>query len=228
MSSTTAFHRARSDEQRAERREAILATATTMLHRGRVQQLSLNELARQVGLAKSNVLRYFESREAVLLELYGREYGEWLDALAARLDEDAAADIESVALAFADTAADRPIFCDLSASAAGVLEHNVSAEVASTYKRSAIANSRRLADLVAPRVGGFSDEQAIAFVGGANLIVGGVWAASQPSPGMAAAYAAHPELRAMRLDLRLAIRELVATLLVGLRHRMPRITADGD
>jgi AcrR family transcriptional regulator len=34
-----------------------------------VAQITLNELSRRVGLAKSNVLRYFESREAVLLEL---------------------------------------------------------------------------------------------------------------------------------------------------------------
>ncbi len=55
-----AFRRARSDEQRAERREAVLATAAAMLGELRVQELSLNELSRRVGLAKSNVLRYFE------------------------------------------------------------------------------------------------------------------------------------------------------------------------
>ena len=34
-----------------------------------VAEVTLNELSRRAGLAKSNVLRYFESREAVLLEL---------------------------------------------------------------------------------------------------------------------------------------------------------------
>ncbi|MEU6392218.1 hypothetical protein [Streptomyces sp. NPDC046939] len=32
-----------------------------------VAKVSLNGLSRRVGLAKSNVLRYFESREAILL-----------------------------------------------------------------------------------------------------------------------------------------------------------------
>ena len=63
----TTFQRARSDEQRAIRRQTILDTAAAMLEDMPVSELSLNELSRRVGLAKSNVLRYFDSREAVLL-----------------------------------------------------------------------------------------------------------------------------------------------------------------
>ena len=65
----TSFQRARSEEQRDPRRRAILDTAAAMLAEMPVAEVSLNELSRRVGLAKSNVLRYFESREAVLLEL---------------------------------------------------------------------------------------------------------------------------------------------------------------
>src|ERR1700742_2928047 len=43
-----------------------------------VADVTLNELSRRVGLAKSNVLRYFESREAVLLDLLGSQWQEWL------------------------------------------------------------------------------------------------------------------------------------------------------
>ena len=63
------FQRARSEEQRAIRRRAILDTAAAMLDEMPVAAVTLNELSRRVGLAKSNVLRYFDSREAVLLQL---------------------------------------------------------------------------------------------------------------------------------------------------------------
>ena len=66
------FQRARSEEQREIRRRAILDTASAMLDEMPVAEVTLNELSRRVGLAKSNVLRYFESREAVLLELLDR------------------------------------------------------------------------------------------------------------------------------------------------------------
>jgi len=52
-----------------------------------VADLSLNELSRRVGLAKSNVLRYFESREAVLLELLDSAWRDWLARLAEALPE---------------------------------------------------------------------------------------------------------------------------------------------
>src|ERR1700761_8818821 len=45
-----------------------------------VADVTLTELSRRVGLAKSNVLRYFESREAVLLDLLGSQWQEWLPA----------------------------------------------------------------------------------------------------------------------------------------------------
>ena len=89
------FQRARSEEQREIRRRAILDTAAAMLDEMPVAEVSLNELSRRVGLAKSNVLRYFESREAVLLELLDDFLGSWLaelaDELAAGIDAHAVA-----------------------------------------------------------------------------------------------------------------------------------------
>src|SRR6204780_305586 len=66
------FQRARSEEQREIRRQAILDTAAAMLDVMPVSEVSLNELSRRAGLAKSNVLRYFESREAIRPELRDR------------------------------------------------------------------------------------------------------------------------------------------------------------
>jgi AcrR family transcriptional regulator len=220
--SSTGFSRARSDEQRAERREAILSTAASMLAHVRVNDLALNELARQVGLAKSNVLRYFESREAVLLELYDRQYEAWLDALESTLQAEPRVDVEVVARVIAEQAAMRPVFCELTASSAGVLEHNVSTEVAAAYKRAAVACARRLADIVGLYLGEFSEARGIIFVSGVTVAIGGIWLISQPSRSMAAAYRADPQLRMLAMDFTFMVTEVVATLLTGLQHRTPR------
>src|SRR5258708_34348392 len=79
------FQRARSEEQREARRQAILAAAAAMLTEMPVADVTLNELSRRSGLAKSNVLRYFESREAVLLELLDAAWQDWLGRLGAEL-----------------------------------------------------------------------------------------------------------------------------------------------
>ena len=51
------FQRARTDEQRAARRDAILDVARRLVVDEGVAHVSLNEIAREVGLAKSKVLR---------------------------------------------------------------------------------------------------------------------------------------------------------------------------
>src|SRR5438270_10055126 len=148
----TSFKRARSEEQRTQRRQVILDTAATMLAEVPVAQVSLNELSRRGGLAKSNVLRYFESREAVLLELLDRALREWLaevaDELAAGVDPERPAGErgERFAAVVAHSLARRTVLCDLIGAQAGVLEHNVSTDAVVRFKRSALAGLDSMAD----------------------------------------------------------------------------------
>ena len=206
------FQRARNEEQRAERRQAILTTAQAMLADMPVAELSLNELARRVGLAKSNVLRYFGSREAVLLELLGDACREWR----AELERLPATDDAS---AVASSVEARPVLCDLLAAQASVLERNVSAEVAARFKRAALADTIGLGRLVRGVIPELGEDAAARFAAATVLVAGSLWAYCQPSPAMLAAYAADPELAAMRMDFGAAVRDLLATLLAGLLAR---------
>jgi AcrR family transcriptional regulator len=215
------FQRARSTEQREVRRRAILDTAAAMLTEMPLAQISLNQLARRVGLAKSNVLRYFESREAVLLELLGAAWQEWLDALGVALPravEDASAPAERsqhVAVALATSLAARPVLCDLISAQAAVLERNVSPRVAAEFKRSAMTGTAALADLVLAAIPELGEPAAQRFVGVAVMSAGALWTHTQPSAAMLAAYEADPELAAMRLDFVTGLADLLAVLLVG-------------
>ncbi|WP_329130288.1 TetR/AcrR family transcriptional regulator [Streptomyces sp. NBC_01476] len=221
----TTFQRARSEEQRAQRRQAILDTAAAMLTEMPVAQLSLNELSRRVGLAKSNVLRYFESREAVLLELLDAAAGEWLDGLDAELT--AAVDPaggprergDTVAAAIASSLAARPVLCDLVGAQAAVLERNVSAEIAAQYKRAAVAGALRFAGMIADRVPELGEADALRFAGVTLMVTGTVWTHTQPSAAMLAAYQADPELAAMRPDFTDTMRQTLEVLLSGLLAR---------
>jgi AcrR family transcriptional regulator len=145
----TTFQRARSEEQRGVRRRAILDTAAAMLLEMPVADLSLNELSRRVGLAKSNVLNYFESREAVLLELASAELDGWVEDLASALSDISpelplAERTDLVVAAVVRRLALRPVLCDLISAQASVLERNVSTEVVLAYKRSAAASLMRM------------------------------------------------------------------------------------
>jgi AcrR family transcriptional regulator len=223
----TNFQRARSEEQRQARREAILRAAAGMLAEMPVAELSLNELSRRVGLAKSNVLRYFESREAVLLDLLDSAWRSWLDRLAADLPRrvDAAAPVadrrERTAGAVAASLAGERLLCELMSVSAGVLEHNVSPAVARSYKLSAIANTKALGALVHGRLPELSAEGAANFAAGTLAATTGIWPLAQPSEAMLTLYEQEPELAVLRLDFGGALGEFLATLLAGCLVRWP-------
>ncbi|GAA1671805.1 TetR/AcrR family transcriptional regulator [Glycomyces endophyticus] len=216
----TTFQRARSEEQREARREAILETAADMLEQMPVADVTLNELARRVGLAKSNVLRYFESREAVLLELLERAEDRWLAELPSRLDEQVGADgapaerIERLAASLAESLAGEPVLCDLLSVQAAVLERNVSTEVALRHKRAAKRHRTILADLIRrhlPETGDAAEQLGRHVI----LVTGAIGTHAQPAPSVIAAYESDPEIGAMRIDFTDYLRTTIATLAAG-------------
>ncbi|RZQ62481.1 TetR/AcrR family transcriptional regulator [Amycolatopsis suaedae] len=217
------FKRAHSEEQRSERRRVILDTAAAMLTEMPVAQLSLNALSRRVCLAKSNVLRYFESREAVLLELLDVHLGKWLAEVDADLtvDEDAGVRERAIRLVgvLATTLSRHPVLCDLMAAQASVLERNVSPEAVLRHKRSTLKRVEVLRDLVVRAVPELGNEGAERFALAAALTVSALWPHSQPSPALLAAYAAEPGLARMRIEFVPAVRELLETLLAGMLAR---------
>lgn len=221
----TTFQRARSEEQRELRRRAILDEAGAMLDELPVAEISLNELSRRVGLAKSNVLRYFDSREAILLELLEQVLASWLDDLTNRLASavDPAASArergDQVAATLAASLATQRVLCDLLGAQAGVLEHNVSVDVAARHKRAALHELGRLGELILrhlPELGPHGAQQ-VCIVGG--VVIGALWTHTHPSPNMVAVYESDPSLAAMRLDFATALESILATVIAGVMAR---------
>ena len=192
-----------------------------------VAQVTLNELSRRVGLAKSNVLRYFESREAVLLELLDSAWQEWLTRLEADLGAaiDAAAPAagrgDQLAAVLAASLAARPVLCDLLSAQAAVLERNVSPEVAATYKRAALAGVTRLGRLLHRYLGSSGSMTPERLAAGTVLVAGALWEHAQPSAAVLAAYEADPALAVMRTDFTATLREVLEVLIAGLLARSP-------
>jgi AcrR family transcriptional regulator len=218
------FQRARNEEQREIRRAVILDATTAMLREMPVSDISLNEISRRVGLAKSNVLRYFESREAVLLELLDDYFGRWLLEFEGELADrvEASADMVTRARQLADvlsrSLADQGVLCDLVSAQGGVLEHNVSTEVVKRHKRASLARLATMTELVLHHLPELAnDAQFFCFM---TLISAGALSTYVPPPAsVLAAYADDPELSVLNLDFREALRgAIVSTLLGALPH----------
>jgi AcrR family transcriptional regulator len=216
------FHRARSEEQRAERRQSILRTAAGMLDEMPVAAVSLNELSRRVGLSKSALSLYFESREAVLLglltEAATRYRAETADTFPEWADPSAPAPVRvsQIAARLAATFAAHPMLCELLSVQQVILEHNISVDIATRYKRSSRDAIRWLGEQLRDLLPELDDERALRAAHMVIILVGALWTRSRPAPALLAAFEADASLAFMHPAFAEAFEAAIATFLRGL------------
>jgi AcrR family transcriptional regulator len=187
-----AFVRARRPEHKEQRRAAILQAAREQAAASGVRNVSLGTVAEAVGLAKSNLMRYFGSREEIFLQLAADEWRLWDEDVTARLP---AADRRAVAVILAETLAARPLMCDLVGHSSNNLEHNVSVPAAREFKHTLLSVTADLGRKIAPACG-LTDTEGAELVGGAAGLAAMLYPAANPPPTMVEVYAQDPELAA--------------------------------
>src|SRR5579883_2365241 len=79
--------RAVHDEQKEERRQAILDTAWGLFQETPYSALTMAEIAEAAGLAKGTVFLYFKTKEALFLALLEQQLAAWFTAIDAGLGE---------------------------------------------------------------------------------------------------------------------------------------------
>lgn len=72
-------HRAVSQQQKAIRRQAILAEAWQMFQETSYQQVNMAEVAKRAGIAKGTVYLYFKTKEELFLALQTQAFEAWFD-----------------------------------------------------------------------------------------------------------------------------------------------------
>jgi AcrR family transcriptional regulator len=208
------FQRARRPEHKEERREAILAAARELAGERPVREISLGDIARRVGLAKSNLLRYFESREDVFLRLLLREWESWRISLTERL-RSSAATADDVATTIARTIAERPLFCDLISEMSAVLERNVSVAAVQAFKSQSLDKVDDLAAALAGRMPDLDGPRARETIAAALIITAGLWPIANPAAHVTAMYAQDPALTRARVHFEDRLRALLSALITG-------------
>jgi AcrR family transcriptional regulator len=197
------FQRARSAEHKAERREAILSAAAGLAARDGVRQVSLTDIAAGVGIHKSALLRYFETREQIFLELTAREWRGWAAGTAAALAavpaDDAAAD--AVATTLASGFVTRPLLCDLIPHTALNLERHASLDAVRAYKTVSLGAVDDVAAALAGPLPGLGASQRRELVSTVALLAGSMYQIATPPPPLAELYADEPGLGHALLDL---------------------------
>ncbi|MFB6888564.1 TetR family transcriptional regulator [Kitasatospora sp. NPDC056327] len=207
------FQRARSPEAKRQREAAILEAARSLGRERGIRDVTLTDIAAAVGMHKSALLRYFETREEIFLRLTAEGWDEWSRALSARLRDSTDPGPAAVARAFAATLAARGPFCDLLAHAPLNLERNVSLDAVRDFKLATLAAREPIAAAVRAQLPGLRDQDVVDLVATAVSLAGALWQIANPGPEVAALYRSDPRLAhaVVEVEPRLA-RILTATV----------------
>ncbi|ROS44722.1 TetR/AcrR family transcriptional regulator [Amycolatopsis thermoflava] len=212
---TSEFQRARRPEHKEQRREAILAAARRLATRDGVRVVSLGDIAAEVGVHKSALLRYFETREEIYLRLTAECWAEWAGALRAELPAAESAPA-AVAAVITRTLVERPLFCDLLTHAPLSLERHVSMESVRAYKVGAIERVNEISGLLGDALPGLGVDGGRKAVTAVTAFAATLWQVSHPPETLAAFYAEEPEFGHSVLDFAARLEELTAAVLAGL------------
>jgi len=210
------FQRARRPEQKLRRQDDILRAARDLALRDGVRNVSLADIASRVGIHKSALLRYFETREQIFLELTAEAWRDWVRGLHDELDQARRGAADLVADVFARGFGDRPLLCDLIAHTPLNLERNVSPEAVRRYKLTSLAAVGEAAELVQAVLPALTVDEALEFVAAVASLAGAVWQIANPGPVLAELYASDPALGLACVELVPRLRRTAEILLAGL------------
>ncbi len=181
------WQRARRPEQKQQRQSAIVAAARTLVDDGGVEHATLSAIAKSAGISKANCYRYYESREAILLDVFLQEAQDHtrcvVQALSAHVGSN---DVDATATIIVRNTVARPRLLNLVSVLWSVLERNISEALITDFKRqfhTLSAEWARVINLVHPKL---TQQQAEVFASCHLMFISSAWQAANPPPAVAA------------------------------------------
>jgi len=207
--------RARNEEDKLERRQAILDAGLELWNETSYADLTMSAVAERAGVVKGTLYLYFETKEQLFLALISDMMADYFDDVAACLEQGGRWSKSRVVQVLTDALDGREAFTRLLTTLGSICEHNVSYEHALAFKRRMRDCFARTAALVARRLPFLTAASAMRFVTHVSAIVTGFAHMTYPAPVMEKVYAL-PEMAALKFDLKTEVRAAAKALLDGM------------
>jgi AcrR family transcriptional regulator len=208
------FQRARSDEAKQQRRDAILAAARDLFPKRSYAAITVEAIARACRLTKGTVYLYFPTKEAIFLELLLDELERWFAALAPALDRIAPGDSTAVAALLAGSVSKRPTLKRLLAMLHATLEQNIERSAARAFKLRAAAAMAPTAARLERCLPRLAPGDGVRFLMHLHALVVGVGQVSDVSD-VVREVLAEPEMAPFRVEFVSDLKELLVCVLAG-------------
>ena len=196
------FLRARQPDQIEQRRESLLAAALSLFQRRGLEKVSLNDIAREVGLAKSNIYRYFESREHIYLVVLQRLAAQFEQRIYANLNKlKGRGTIRTVTDALVAAYLASPEYGELITVVNSVLEKRLTPTLVVNFRAVFLERRKRLAAALTEALPCSSAEHMLPITLHIFLHVPGLWTFCFPS-GDSAGMLDRPENAHLKVSFR--------------------------
>lgn len=212
--------RARKEEDKLARREAILDVAARMLGRHQFATITMAEIAKRCGLAKGTLYLYFKSKEELFLAALERQLADWFDHIARTLGGAGPQDAESFATIVAQSLADRETLTDLLTILHTVLERNIEPSTALAFKqmlRDKVTMGGHVLEAVLPRLPPGGGARLLLRI---HALVLGLRQMADPSPPVAEILS-RDDFAVLRVDFEQDLTDTLADLIRGMEHGEP-------
>ena len=181
---TKRYLRARKPEQKEERKQHLLDVARSLIEKeSDLNLLSLNEIARSAKMAKANIYRYFESREALFLELLWSEWQDWFKDFQkdwSKLTKPKK-NFDYLIKSLAISISRRELLCNLTTALPSVVEKNLSEEAIREFKYRSIELFGQIANYLETCSGELDATAYAIFLQDTVSLISGIYPFSYPN-----------------------------------------------
>lgn len=206
--------RARREEDKQERREAILEAAQRIWAQASFDAFTMAEVARCVRLAKGTLYLYFPTKEALLLDVLEVRLDRCLTALEARLEEGVCRDPDVAAgIVVSALAADDPLVRLLMIMGT-ILEQNVPEERIYRFKTWLLSRLARTGRDLEQRLTSVPPGGGVRLLLHLHVLVAGLGQIARPAPAVARVLE-RPELEPLCIDFETELGAMVTALVRG-------------
>ncbi len=210
--------RAVSDEEKLERRQAILVAALQLLAEEDYHEISISSIAARTGLAKGTIFLYFRTKEELFLQLQIAEYKAWFNDINSRLhallQRGRTGNIEAFVRTIAASAADHPTLLRLTPILHITLERNIDYKTALEFKRFLLSEMQATGALIEQCLPFLRKQDGARFLLELQIVLIGLIQMSHPAP-LVEQVLRKEGLQVLEVDFEKKLRETLTLLLNG-------------
>jgi AcrR family transcriptional regulator len=209
------WKRARSEEQKEQRIAEILAATARLYKKRPFEEITFSAIAKEAKFTRSNLYKYFSSKEEIFLEFLKHDLLLWKKDLMKAFRKNKDYSVEEFAAIWVELFFKHGRMMDLFSILSTFLEKNITLDYMVAFKRTLKDEVLPVAQYICQLFPSLTLEKALSFLNILVAAANGLYQMTTLTP-LQREVMEYPEFKEMRIDFRSSYQEMVEHLLRGM------------